>query len=462
MGAMHGRLAYPLVASLIFAGCGDDPAGPGGAGSDGAGGAGSSGGGAQLGGGGAGGGAPLEPRSITIAYRSYRTPDPDTLMVLINHVDGSLVTTLKGSELPTQATVVDGDIVTYVYRSGSSLDAELNQQIQSYRVTPGVDGFDIPGWLWLDFSGAPSCVSEKMHVTIHLPTIAGATHARAWFENGPPLALDALPGDLVGDVRTCGLEGMTAPVLVTLSAANGAFVAFEMIEDVLFEPGTSVELSPSLASSPRAALQFEVDSTEPVLDAWGDGYWRGDSDPFAGEPFLFLPYEPPAQVALGPVPLTFTTTPPDLPHGQPMGLVKLDFMPDAGACHRLAEIVRRGVSATSIAFHADALAEPIEDATGYHLGTGERGDWVYRVTHSGATVWSSYEDPAQEPFPLVPPTLPDTLPPGFVRPTEAFVPVFLGHDEDDTVNGYADAFRTFRSSSLPSTWRHRGRLYDCL
>lgn len=86
---------------------------------------------------------------------------------------------------------------------------------------------------------------------------------------------------------------------------------------------------------------------------------------------------------------------------------------------------------------------------------------MYRVTHSGATVWSSYEDPAVAPYPLVPPTLPDALPLGFVRPTEPFVPVYLGHEEDDTVGGYAEAFRVYRSSSLPSTLRHRARTLDC-
>lgn len=109
----------------------------------------------------------------------------------------------------------------------------------------------------------------------------------------------------------------------------------------------------------------------------------------------------------------------------------------------------------------DGLAEPIETEGGISLGAGEIGDEIERVSKNGATNWLSHEDPAHADYPLVQPELPSTLPQGFVAPSGPFTPTNIYHYDNDTLDGYADTIRSYRSSSLPSTVRSRRREYAC-
>ena len=414
------------------------------------------------GGSGTGGSEPV-PRELPIAFVSYDIADPDALLVLVNHADGTLVTSYLGSELPTETTVIDGDTVTYVYVANSYSAEDQLQQIQSYRVTPELTQLEIGAMLHFDPQGGLECGDETMHVTVHVPAVAGGTFARVQFANGRFSMEQPIPGDIEYDVPACGLTEATMPVLVTVRGYAPGFVAFEMIEAVPFEVGGSIELTPTFATTPRATLTFEVDPVDDVVGATGWAGWSGLYDPFSEEhSFLFTPNESGFDASFTvDGPFSYSAAPMDLPYGIAAADLQVRFAPAEAACWRGAQITRVGKSETVIPFHASELAEPLEDGDAWKLGDGAIGDVVRRIATNGLTTWQSFEDPARPPMPAVFPEFPSTSPVGFTLPSGDFTVQFYTHEEDDTLESYAAAFAVYQPWQTPSTVRSRSRVLAC-
>ena len=462
---MSRVLIATLLSTAVLVGCElrvvpDDGAGASGTGGGPA--SGSGGGGAAGGAAGAGGSEPV-PRALPIAFVAELTPEPDTLMVLVNHADGSLVTSYLGSELPTEATVIDGDTVTYAYlSSSSSIEGQL-QRIDSYRVTPELEQLEIDTALYFEPTGGIGCLSETMHVTVHVPAVTDGLTARVWFANGRASMPQALPGDIEYDLPSCSIPGATMPVLVTVSGPGGGYAAFEMIEDVPFAVGSAIELTPTFTTMPRTTLVFDVDDVGDAETASGWAAWYGMFDFYSDAPmYFFTPNEPGLDTSFAlDGPFTYSAAPMDLPHGYVVAVAGVQFPPTASACARGAGIVRLGKSAAPIPVHASELAEPLEDGASWKLGEGVAGDWLTRVASNGPTVWVSNEDPARAPIPLVFPEFPDTLPLGFTLPAGDFTVINYFHYEDDTVAAYADAFASHKPWASTSTQRWRSRVLVC-
>jgi hypothetical protein len=410
------------------------------------------------GGTGTGGSEPV-PRELPIAFVSYDIADPDALLVLVNHADGTLVTSYLGSELPTETTVTDGDTVTYVYLANIYSAEGQAQQIQSYRVTPELTQLEIGAMLHFDPQGGLECLDETMHVTVHVPAVPGGTVARVGFANGRVSMPQPIPGDIEYDVPACGLTQATMPVLVTVSGNEPGFVAFEMLEEVPFEIGGSVELTPTFATAPRATLN----PVDDVVGATGWAGWYGLYDPFSEEhSFLFTPNESGFDASFTvDGPFSHSAAPMDLPYGIAAADLQVRFPPAEAACWRGAQIARVGKSETVIPFYPSELAEPLEDGDAWKLGEGAIGDVVRRIAFNGVTIWQSFEDPARPPMPAVFPEFPSTLPIGFTLPSGDFTVRSYTHQEDDTLESYADAWAVYQPWQKPSTVRSRSRFLVC-
>ena len=223
------------------------------------------------------------PREIDLAYGlppSFAA-DPDQLLVMLNHVDGSLVQSWRGGELPTKATVDDGDLVTYANLTGGTAPYGPAQDIVSYRVTPGVHRIEPR----VSLEGQLTCDFETMHVTVHLPAFAGASMARVAGQSGDNNVTYELPADIPLDVHGCGGPA-TRAVLTTIEEPDG-YLAFQL-DEVPFVADSSVELTPTFATAPRAKLAITVDMLGDSDSADAHAHWRGNFD----EGNLFEAHEP--------------------------------------------------------------------------------------------------------------------------------------------------------------------------
>ncbi|HTJ82627.1 MAG TPA: hypothetical protein VL400_12980, partial [Polyangiaceae bacterium] len=118
-----------------------------------------------------GGGGPSTPHDVEIAARFHPLADRTRLLVLVNHPDGSLVTTAQGADLPIHATMSDGDLVSYAYVSwASDVDGQI-QRVSSYRVTPETRRIEHAAELFIE---PDACVRETMHLVVHVPEAASA------------------------------------------------------------------------------------------------------------------------------------------------------------------------------------------------------------------------------------------------------------------------------------------------
>jgi hypothetical protein len=431
------------AAALALLGCSDgaDPTGSGGAG------------GADAGSGGAGGGSSV-PRDLEIGFESHPLADPDELLVMLNHVDGSLAESWLGSALPVTTSAVDGDFVTYAHRTNAP-----DQVMRSYRVSPGVDRIEASASLAID--PALDCTLEKMHVTVHVPAVADGFSAFVQSSSGHFAQLLDLPGDAEVDVSAC--TGTTPPIVAVLTTIRGAngFVAFELTQDIPWAPTTSVEITPTFATAPRAAIAFEVDDVADAVEGFVSGDWSGDFDPL-GDGARFTPNEPGLTETFAiDGPFTRTVSPMDLPLGHQLGGAIVTFADDGAACRRTGEVFRLGASAEPIVFHADELAEPL--STGgldWQLDpAGTLGDVATLIAHQGSTAWSFYEDPRHS-YPKAPPAFPSVVPEGFVVPSDSWTLLSLNHEDYEELPSYAELVRT---PTLPSqfTLRARHRVLVC-
>lgn len=443
MPCRNGFLALGLVCFAVV-GCNDDTDPSSG---------GAAAGGAAAGGGATGagdtGGAAAEPRTIELALRNRTYADDNDVMVLVNHVDGTLVESHLGGELPIDVTVVDGDLVSYAYVSHA---AEYTEIINSYRVAPGVQRIEAAVATLPTF---PTCNAGTMQLTVHVPAVPGGISAAVQSSDGRFAQAMSLPADLTVEVTPCSPIN-TYAALVTVRGAVG-FEAFELFQDLPFQDGGTLELTPTFATEPRAPLTFEVDQLDGATEAWGDAAWYGDYSYEDPDPqFLFTPNERDLdQTFTGDASFTYAPAPMDLPHGFQIGRLLIDFPADASSCRRGAALVRRGATSEVIPFHVTELAEPLGDMTSWSLGDGAIGDVATRSARNDTTSWTLHEDPTQS-FPLVVfPVFPETPPPGFLgAPTVPTEIVGFSHDDTDAAASYAELVA---QSATPKSQTQRSR-----
>jgi len=369
-------------------------------------------------------------REIDLAYGlppSFAA-DPDQLLVMLNHVDGSLVQSWRGGQLPTKAIVDDGDLVTYANLTGGTASYGPAQDIVSYRVTPGVHRIEPR----VSLEGQLTCDFETMHVTVHLPAFAGASMARVAGQSGGNNVTYELPADIPLDVHGCGGPA-TRAVLTTIDGPAG-YLAFEL-DEVPFVADSSVELTPTFATAPRAKLAITVDMLGDSDGADAHAHWTGNPDEgdFFGAPESGFDVK-----FSGDAPFEYAPSLVDLPHGYPFAYANVVAPPKGDVCLRVATVFRLGASSTPIVFHATELALPVPDGDRWALEAGLLGDTITRHFFFGERWWRLVEDPASASYPAVFPTFPASVPGGFVVPQGTPTLSLIHHGDDEGLATYAD------------------------
>lgn len=452
MGWSFGGLAASLVALTIVA-CSNEVVLSDGVGGSGAGGVGGSGAGGE------GGGEPAPaPRSIELAVRTQAGANLDRLGVLVNAADGRLLEHFAGGSLPPSVTARDGDLVSFVHAT-NAYDAEGRvDTIASYRVAPGVDRIEHAAHLYV--ADDEYCELVSMQVRVAIPAVPGAGSYFVQTSSGHAKGGSTLPAEVVVEERRC--VGDDADFALFVGARGAKFEEVALVEGLSFEPGTTLDVSPTLAPPPRTELRLDWAGLTSATEVFGYAAWQGD--PYTiGMGLFFLPPEPDMlELTESPGAAEVVATPMQLALGAPTLFAHAKLPPPAGACAREARFFRRGASAAPFEVDATALAEPrLVGELGYELvGAGGPGDVVRRVFRAGQVEWEVVEDLAQAPLALSPLELPAETPLDFVRPDEPFAPFYFTHLEVDELDGYADFARDV-SSTLPRTERAWTVWYRC-
>lgn len=332
------------------------------------------------------GGGPPSPRTIDVALHAVGAQDPDAILVLLNHEDGSLVESWKGSALPVAPTVIDGDFVTYVTADDGY------QRADSYRVEAGVEHIERV----FGFAPPEGCEGATMHVDVHVPEVAGGYQAEV---SAAPYAYELgydVPGNLGIDVPTC--DGETADLFVRVSGPKGWTFQYASLP---FVAGSTTQYTPTLSDGPRKPLAFDVFGNAGTVSGGGYGAWM---DPWLG--VLSEPTDHPE--FKGDAPFHVEANLVDLPKGRPYAAAWAYYPPSQGDCESSATIERYGASDVTIPFDAGAIAEPIVDGATWKLA-GAPGDMVVRTYQWGnaseAPYWQMSDD-ARVPRAAVFPTFP--------------------------------------------------------
>lgn len=391
------------------------------------------------------------PRDIELAFwlptENWAGYDASGLLVMVNHVDGSLAQSWLGDELPVQATVVDGDFVTYASVDPLSFPS---QSLTSYRVSPGVKRIAHR----MSVAGAPPCASEKMHVDVHWIDLPGAQQAYV-VGGGAYDATSDLSESMGLDVWSCGKPSVS---LVSYVVGPMGYLGFEAI-DLPFEAGTSVSYTPSFGPIPRKTLAFDVDGLEGAKQAGANAFWLQHDD--GG---LLITNDPGLEVIqqLDDAPFHFEADIVDFPgYGVPFAGGSAQLPLTDGACDHRESFSRVGASDAVLAFHLD-LAEPSLDGDGWKLGaSGAAGDVLARTFDLAVDQpWTLFEDARTTVYPAVLPSFPAVVPAGFVVPHDSPTPRYLENIDYEELASYADFVA--RSEAAPvETRKSHGNTYVC-
>lgn len=406
-------------------------------------------------------GAPDAPREIEVAYQvGFR--DPRRLLVMLHRADGAREGSWLGDELPSRVTVRNGDLVTYAHATAGSNEEGVVQRVVSYRVTPEITriehaaelAFGPPAW---------SCNSETMSVLVHIGDVPDGWRATVTGPFPSRIGHGAVPGDVTVNVEQCAGASPTFVLFTEIWSQGNEIVTLSMTEEIAFQSGATIEVTPSFDAPPRAPLTVVVDDLDGAVQSWGRAEWHGVYDSFEPSGYLLYPRESWEDATfLGARPFTYTASPFAYPYGRQRADVSVWFTDLEAPCKRSAHLGRRGASAAVIPFHVNDLADvvPVGDLGWALQGAGTLGDEVLRSAWSGPTEWLVHDDPRAPGRPAFFPSFPERLPEGFVVPTAPFTHVDIAHIDIEEIPSYA---ALVASSRLPEshTIRRRRSSQEC-
>ncbi|NUP11777.1 MAG: hypothetical protein HOW73_37495 [Polyangiaceae bacterium] len=272
------------VAALALCGCTSDivvpPGGGGGEGqgavastggapvANGGGGQGGDGANGGIGADGGSGGEGGSQRTVLVDVDMPAGFDADEVVILVSAPDGTVTSSWKGGELPVDAPANNGDLVSYLYRSGTWSYA------QSFRVTPSVSEVETTPWLR---RFGPACETQPpMTISFTIPEVDGALDYRVATAGATFLPMSApSPGTQQATIRACVGESTFDLLLVVREYANTEVIAFARVDDIPYAPGTTAEI-PLELSTARELVDVVVDA-EPGTDFKASAIWNGDA-----------------------------------------------------------------------------------------------------------------------------------------------------------------------------------------
>ncbi len=437
----HLFLALALTSSGLLVACGDDVDNPQGGGGSGAGGEGAqTSGGADVGGGGGTGGSGGSGPTTHDVEIDIEVPgwlDAGEALVVLSSVTGEVKQTFRGSDLPAVVSATDGDLVSYLYRSG---DMSSNpgtpdeiQYIDSSRIRPAVTHVSS---LARPYANHVDCtIATPMQVTVNVPDIPGASAVSVDSPFNPLQFVQNLPGSVVLSVHPC--EGIDMfDVMLVARDESGGLVSYERLQDIVFDAGGSISLDASVSDTATSPLQIDVVGADGAAHASGQAIWLGGDPVSIAEGIVtgqsLIEWLEPFSQDWAPPPASFSFAPElfDLAGGHPTASVSVRFQ-DADAPCVVSDLTRRGASDTPIDFDVTALAIPVQDIDGsWSLGSGGVGHLLRLQARydAGNIEWSVEDDPLEEPLPVVFPSIEEAqLPAGVVVPPGPFAPILATH-----------------------------------
>lgn len=461
------RLALGLAGSGLFVACSatvDDPQGGGGAGAGG-GGANAPDGGSDAGGAGSGGSPTMHDVELDIDVPAWL--DANEALVVLSSVTGDVKATFRGSELPAVVSATDGDLVSYVYRSGDLSSQpgtpEEIEYVDSLRIRPEVKRV---ARLARPYLNHVDCVlASPMQVTVDLPEIPGASAVSVDSPFDPIQYVSTLPGSVTLSVGPCAGTDMF-DIMVVARDDTGALVSYERLRDIVFDPGGAITLDASVSDTDTRPLQIDVVNADGAAHASGTAIWLGGparaySDGTVTGQSLVEWLEPfdadwtPPITSFSFAPALF-----DLEGGNPIAAVTVRFE-DADAPCVSSSIIRRGSIDTPIDFDARGLGLPEQDASGaWAIGPGGVGHvlTLHQRYPDGNVEWRVADDPLSEPLPVVFPSIDvSQLPEGVVVPPGPFEPSDATHSA-----GYGSFAEIVADAMPPDTFTTRSvRVGSC-
>lgn len=345
--------------------------------------------------GGSGGEAPVA-RTIEIRH-SAPAASGEGIAVFINDSNGGLRASFDGTELPVQAEVVDGDLVSF-------LDIE-GQRMRSLRVSPAVSVV-ASGDPFYDFGGC-DFDGEPMTVTVSFPKVAGASRytvdasAVGGYVPGPGHAFSSEPGEETFSVESC------KDTFDLFAVAEGeSLISYQIVRDIPYIAGGAVTVPLTLADTARALTFVDIGPLEGVERVTGRSRWESPPQMFAPDGPELERSNPPAFITYAPELIQ-----PGGEYGFAMIWLNTTFLPhDQGTSCETASYETRVLGGTSHSYDPLRLAGVrADDLSGYTLTGGSLGDEVQRLIGYDADswIWEIAEDPTQPSVQLVFPDLPE-------------------------------------------------------
>lgn len=369
-------------------------------------------------------------RTILVDLEAAVGADKDAVVVLVSAPDGAVSGTWLGGDLPVEAPVNDGELVSYVYSPSWTL-------VESYRVTPQLT--ELRATIALPESEGPCEMAAPMTLTFDVPVVANGNTFDLRLAGANFLPSGSVHTGLnEAEVRACVGTTSFDLVLVAKEFANTDPLAFARVDGIAYVPGGSVHL-PLQLSSERALVDVLVEADPEtsfgVIGSWANrsfgynGYWVRTTTTQT------VDASGSGSLSYGPFAL-----------GTGSAFVEVTVPPPYFSCELDWTWKAAPFDGSPLVARIGALAgfAPQADGNVALESVGEIGDVMVRTEDDYASditsYWALHEDPVA-PYPLpAKPIIPTDLVPNFKWPGPDAELRYI-HEDETMVDGYAEYAR---------------------